>query len=68
MLPEDIYNIDNKEVKALSFQPLSERRKKNSVDPKKIIEKVDKEHEKKMREIIENWKNIASKIKNEGNE
>ncbi|WP_158236214.1 hypothetical protein [Geobacillus sp. WSUCF-018B] len=52
----------------MSFQPPSERRKKNSVDPKEIIEKVDKEHERKMREIIENFKKEAEKIKNEGNE
>jgi Txe/YoeB family toxin of Txe-Axe toxin-antitoxin module len=68
MLPKDIYNIDNKEVKALSFQPLSERRKKNSVDIKEFFEKKEKEYKKKMEEIIESWKKAAEKIKNEGNE
>jgi hypothetical protein len=52
----------------MSFQPPSERRKKNSVNPKEIIEKVEKEHEKKIEEIMESWKKAVEKIKNEGNE
>jgi hypothetical protein len=63
-----ITGIIKKEAKAMSFQPPSERRKKNSVDIKEFFEKKEKEYKRKMEEIIESWKKAAEKIKNEGNE